>query len=54
MRSATIVVASLLACLPNVMGHGYLKSVAIDGKTYQGNVPNNPTGEFVWPVCCIR
>ncbi|RPD53086.1 hypothetical protein L226DRAFT_473662 [Lentinus tigrinus ALCF2SS1-7] len=43
MRSATILVASLLAFIPNVVGHGYLKSVAIDGKTYQGNVPNNPS-----------
>ncbi|KAI0755681.1 glycosyl hydrolase family 61-domain-containing protein [Fomes fomentarius] len=43
MRSATILVASCLAFIPNVLGHGYLHSVAIDGKTYQGNVPNNPT-----------
>lgn len=44
MRSATIFVASCLAFIPNVLAHGYLRSVAIDGKTYQGNVPNNPTG----------
>ncbi len=45
MRSATIIAASLLAFVPNVVGHGYLRSVAIDGQTYQGNVPNNPSGE---------
>ncbi len=45
MRSAAILAAPLLAFIPNVVGHGYLRSVAIDGKTYQGNVPNNPSGE---------
>ncbi|KAI0759233.1 glycosyl hydrolase family 61-domain-containing protein [Trametes elegans] len=45
MQPITVLLASLFAVLPNVVAHGYLKSVAIDGKTYQGNVPNNPSGD---------
>ncbi|KAF7798203.1 hypothetical protein EIP86_009420 [Pleurotus ostreatoroseus] len=31
----------LLTLVPLVSAHGYLRSVAIDGQVYQGNVPNN-------------
>ncbi|KAI0327461.1 hypothetical protein GY45DRAFT_1257053 [Cubamyces sp. BRFM 1775] len=45
MRCASTLLVTLFAALPYVAAHGYLKSVAIDGKTYEGNVPNNPTGD---------
>ncbi|KAI0370656.1 hypothetical protein BV20DRAFT_966145 [Pilatotrama ljubarskyi] len=45
MQFTPFLLVSLFAVLPYAAGHGYLKSVAIDGKTYQGNVPNNPTGD---------
>ncbi|KAI0631525.1 glycosyl hydrolase family 61-domain-containing protein [Trametes polyzona] len=45
MRSTAVLLISLFSVLPYVAAHGYLKSVAIDGKTYQGNVPNHPTGD---------
>ncbi|KAI0710963.1 glycosyl hydrolase family 61-domain-containing protein [Earliella scabrosa] len=43
MHSSILFVISFLTLVSNVLGHGYLRSVAIDGKTYQGNVPNNPS-----------
>ncbi|KAI0660273.1 glycosyl hydrolase family 61-domain-containing protein [Cubamyces menziesii] len=45
MHSVSVFLVTLFAALPYVAAHGYLKSVAIDGKTYEGNVPNNPTGD---------
>ncbi|KAI0665600.1 glycosyl hydrolase family 61-domain-containing protein [Trametes maxima] len=45
MRSVPIVLASVFAALPYVAAHGYLRSVAIDGKTYEGNVPNHASGD---------
>ncbi|KAL7278180.1 hypothetical protein ACG7TL_008153 [Trametes sanguinea] len=45
MHSASILLISLLTAFPYVTAHGYLKSVAIDGQTYEGNVPNHATGD---------
>lgn len=53
MRSFPVLLASLFAVLPHVAAHGYLKSVSIDGKTYQGNVPNQAAGPSCYlPVNC--
>ena len=56
LRSAALIVAFLFSFIPHVAAHGYLKSVAIDGQTYQGNVPNNPSGAYcgVVLVVCSR
>ncbi|KAI0643271.1 glycosyl hydrolase family 61-domain-containing protein [Trametes meyenii] len=45
MHSVPIFLASVFAALPYVTAHGYLKSVSIDGKTYEGNVPNHASGD---------
>ncbi|CDO73875.1 hypothetical protein BN946_scf185016.g32 [Trametes cinnabarina] len=45
MHSVSFLFISLIVALPCVTAHGYLKSVAIDGQTYQGNVPNHATGD---------
>ena len=38
----------LLTLLPSAVAHGFLSGVTIDGTAYQGNVPNNFKGEFLW------
>ncbi|KAH9847102.1 glycosyl hydrolase family 61-domain-containing protein [Lenzites betulinus] len=45
MHSILVLLACLFSVLLRVAAHGYLKSVAIDGQTYQGNVPNHATGD---------
>ncbi|OJT10798.1 Endoglucanase-7 [Trametes pubescens] len=45
MHPFPVLLASLFAVLPHVAAHGYLKSVAIDGKTYMGNVPNQAAAD---------
>ncbi|KAI9058961.1 lytic polysaccharide monooxygenase [Trametes sanguinea] len=45
MYSASVLLVFLLTALPYVTAHGYLKSVAIDGQTYQGNVPNQAASD---------
>ncbi|KAI8995251.1 glycosyl hydrolase family 61-domain-containing protein [Trametes punicea] len=45
MHTVSLLLVSLFIALPYVTAHGYLKSVGIDGQTYQGNVPNHPTGD---------
>lgn len=40
----SILFLSLIAVAPSVFAHGFLGQVAIDGKWYAGNVPNNYKG----------
>lgn len=45
MKSFTTLIVSVLASLPYVYAHGFVSQVAIDGKVYQGNTPNDPKCE---------
>ena len=38
---------SLLAISPLVSGHGYLRSITIDGKSYQGNTPGSSSSTYI-------
>ena len=35
---------SLASVIPLAAAHGYVKSIAIDGQWYAGNIPNNYAG----------
>jgi len=52
MKSFTTLVLSLLAAASSVSAHGYVSSFTANGKTYQGNVPNNP--KFDSPIRLIN
>ncbi|OBZ72745.1 Cellulose-growth-specific protein [Grifola frondosa] len=41
MKSSSAILLSLLAAVPFVSAHGYVAEVTIDGKSYQGNIPNS-------------
>ncbi|KDQ51349.1 glycoside hydrolase family 61 protein [Jaapia argillacea MUCL 33604] len=43
MKSFSTLFLSLLAATPLVSAHGFIKTVIIDGKTYQGNLPGGAT-----------
>ena len=45
MHAFSTAVLSLLAVVPLVAGHGYVASISVDGKTYQGNTPNSNSGQ---------
>ena len=41
---AATVVALFSTLVPLVSAHGYVKSIAVDGKWYPGNMPGQHTG----------
>lgn len=46
MKSFTTFFVTALALLPYVSAHGFVSSVVIDGKTYEGNTPNQAESVF--------
>lgn len=43
----TAIFAIISATVPYVAAHGFVSQVAIDGKAYAGNVPNDYQGTFL-------
>lgn len=44
MKSSFAPLVALFAVVPLVAGHGWVDSVTIDGKKYDGNMPTDHTG----------
>ena len=47
-----LVLLTLFLSLSRVSAHGYVSEIAIDGKWYAGNQPNNYKGKlYTWGAC---
>lgn len=43
MKTIAAIALSTLALLPYVSAHGFVNKLVVDGKSYEGNVPNAQT-----------
>jgi len=54
MKTLAAIVLSALTFLPSVSAHGFVKTLVIDGKSYQGNVPNaSPSPSVIRQISTI-